>query len=257
VAHPRRLDRVTLVLVHGEAARAGVVATGLGPEDPLALEVEQSLIHQLLDQAAGLEARVKAQPWVRPLDASVGLLVDEGLDAGMAHLDEAGREGAVVVDQPLVDCEDVHVVAPGCSCTSGHDHSCGRLNPRPTTGAAVCARQRVVASGEVPPASRRQSEQSPQETLRVPIAASGADSSDVCEFCSEWFPIARFNGRFDEAIQIVDFVGPAKDGGANYANASRVCTHGVDVALSLERGVARRKLADATGQGPGRLRVAE
>ena len=84
------------------------------PEDALALGMQQALADEVLDAASGGEGRVERHPRIGPLDAVVELLAHELPDSLVPYVDRARGEGAIVVDQTLVDLEDVH----GCSLSA-------------------------------------------------------------------------------------------------------------------------------------------
>src|SRR5690606_24427499 len=106
------LDRVALMPVEGDVPAARVARPVLDPEDPLALRVEQVLLDEVVDGAAAGEHRVQRNPRLGPLVTALQLLVDVLLDPAVANVDESGREGLVVVDQPIAYVPDVHRASP-------------------------------------------------------------------------------------------------------------------------------------------------
>jgi hypothetical protein len=115
------LDRLALVTVQRQRRRPGIVAVGLHPEDPLTLRIQQTLANELGHRSAAGEARVQAQPRVRPLRPLGQLPVHVLTDPVVTDLHEAGGERPIVSDQLLMDLEHVHAADqpprndPSCS----------------------------------------------------------------------------------------------------------------------------------------------
>ena len=87
--------------------RARVVGSGLEPKDLLAQRMEQTRGDELRDGAAGFEARVQAEPGVRPLVALGQLVRNVLADPKASDVNGAGRERSVVRDEVLTDPEHI------------------------------------------------------------------------------------------------------------------------------------------------------
>ena len=103
------LDRFALVTVEKDRGGAGVLQGVLGPEDSGVVRVEESRCDQFFDPAARGEARVEAQPRVRPLHPTGRLLGDDIGDPVVSCADEPFGERLVVGDQPPMHLECVHL----------------------------------------------------------------------------------------------------------------------------------------------------
>ena len=104
----RLADCVGLVLVQEELP-AAVVGLGLAdPEDPRALRVENALVDQVIDCAAGPERRVELKERFRPEALGVENSVDEFLEPRATDLDEASDVVPLVGDEVSSEVEDVH-----------------------------------------------------------------------------------------------------------------------------------------------------
>jgi len=107
------LDGLALMPVQRELRPVALLGASLDPEDPPAALMEDAGVHQLVDRATGLEARVEGEPWIRPTQATPELLVDVGADALVANLQEPSGVRLVISDQPVTNLEDVQVSPQG------------------------------------------------------------------------------------------------------------------------------------------------
>ena len=130
-ASASRLNGLALMPVQSEHRTVGIVL--LQPEDPLAFPLEHAQGHEFADRPAGGEARIEGKPRVRPLVAVVHALLDMLADALVVDIDKAAGEVPVVLDQPVTNPEDVHVlILPHpCSQFRTANSLSGTVPPRP------------------------------------------------------------------------------------------------------------------------------
>src|SRR5262249_6026376 len=83
------------------------------PEDATALGVKNALSDQLLYAASGLKRRVKLNERLRPEQALPETLIDGLLYLLVTDLDETRNVGGVVLDEPIAEFEDVHLLTFG------------------------------------------------------------------------------------------------------------------------------------------------
>ncbi|CAB4934069.1 unannotated protein [freshwater metagenome] len=127
-------DGIRLMPVQDHAIASEGFGISLESEDSLVLRMENACFDEFTDGAARFEVRIETQPWLRPLNASFELTLDELLDPFVAHLNERRGECAVVRDHPTVNIEYVHAIpqplgqpkATGNSVDAGmHVAACG------------------------------------------------------------------------------------------------------------------------------------
>ncbi len=82
----------------------------LESEDSLVLRMESARFDECRNGTARFEVRIETQPGLRPLNASFELALHELLDPLVAHLNERGRESAVIRDDPTVNIEYTHAI---------------------------------------------------------------------------------------------------------------------------------------------------
>jgi hypothetical protein len=75
--------------------------------------LQGAVVDEVVDLAARLEVRVQGDPRFRPQDPAVQLGPDEVVEPGIADLEEAPDELAVVADEPFSQVEDVQ--PPSCA----------------------------------------------------------------------------------------------------------------------------------------------
>lgn len=108
---------VALVPVQEKLLAAVVRIRLADPEDPRAFLVKDSLRHQIIGRAAGLERRVQLQQRLRPEPLPREVAVYKLPDARVADLDEAAGIVPIVRDQTVPEIENIH------------DNSDARLHP--------------------------------------------------------------------------------------------------------------------------------
>jgi hypothetical protein len=101
------VDGVQLVLVKLQAG-AGIPSGRLDAKNLPALGVENPLPHKVIDPSAFGKGRVQSDSWVRPEKPFVEVPLDPLPDSLVPDGDEAADVGAVVVDEPCAQIEDVH-----------------------------------------------------------------------------------------------------------------------------------------------------
>ena len=95
------------------------VEVRLDAEDLPAAGVEDALVDQLVDRAAGLERRVELDQRLGPEQTRVEFRLHLGVDHRVADLDEAADVGGVGGEQFLAQLEDVHGPFPGSWAVTG------------------------------------------------------------------------------------------------------------------------------------------
>jgi hypothetical protein len=102
-----------LLLVEVQPQRPALAEpVGLDAEDLAAPLVQDPLVGQLVDPAAGLERGVELEQRLGPEQLGVEFLLDPAADRRVADLDEAADVGGVGGDQALAQLEDVQGPLP-------------------------------------------------------------------------------------------------------------------------------------------------
>src|SRR5450759_626728 len=72
--------------------------------------MEETLLDQVRDGAARGKVRIQRQPGVRPLISPVHPIGDVLSDAGIMNVNETARKVPIVVNQPIPNPKDIHVL---------------------------------------------------------------------------------------------------------------------------------------------------
>ena len=122
------LNRKDLVLE--QTKRDGLLALLLDREELSRLWVQQAAgSGELFDILVPEVVRVELEDRLRPEAAFIALLLDEFLDVGSGDISEAGRETAVIRDQPIAKFKDVAHERVRGSLACGVDVFLGIVHP--------------------------------------------------------------------------------------------------------------------------------
>ena len=97
VAAARDADGLALVAVETKGT-ARALRVGLDAEDLAAFRMENAFSDEIVNRCARLEGRVELDERLGPQYPCPQLLVHEGVQPGLADLDEAARVGRIVLD---------------------------------------------------------------------------------------------------------------------------------------------------------------